>query len=402
MTPRRRVSDLTAIGAMVGSDLRQRLRDKSVVIFGLVVPFALILVMNATFGGLNPESLDPVSVTLVSARDDPSAEGLAKAIEMLRAPRVKLTRLTPADDNARESRLEQSVKSGRTDAAIVLPTDFTSSLMGGGRPAVTLHRRSGIGAVIISYVVDGFVNRATAAAQAAAVAGSRGLDPATIAKVAQDTASPAHDLALEIRDAPPGQLSTSGTLVAGQAAFFMYFTIGFGVIAYVGERELGTLPRLRSSPIARRTIVTAKVIVSFILGLVATSVLLAAGALLFDLHYDNLVTVGAVVVAGVGAVSALGLVMIRLASTADQAQMATSVIGVVFGLLGGSFFQITGSGLLARISDLTPTAAFIHGIGIGADGGTIADAASPLLILVGFGAVAAVVASLLPDRSTPR
>ena len=190
--------------------------------------------------------------------------------------------------------------------------------------------------------------------------------------------------------------------MAGQAAFFMFFTIGFGVVAYLEERELGTLPRLRSLPISPHTVMTAKAVVSFILGVVATAVLLLLGVILFDLRYENLLTVGVVVVVSVAAVTASSLVVVRVARTAEQAQMITAILGVVLGILGGSFFQLTGTGFFARLADLTPTAAFIRGVGVGADGGGIADAAAPLTFLLGFGAISVVAAVLLPDRSPAR
>jgi hypothetical protein len=49
---------------MTLSDLRQRIRDRSVLIFALVVPLALMFVFNLIFGGVTDLELEPVSVAV--------------------------------------------------------------------------------------------------------------------------------------------------------------------------------------------------------------------------------------------------------------------------------------------------------------------------------------------------
>src|SRR5690625_1720890 len=54
---------------MTATDLRQRVRDKSVLIFGILVPIALMSVMNMVFQ-TEDVSLDPVTVAASAAEDD--------------------------------------------------------------------------------------------------------------------------------------------------------------------------------------------------------------------------------------------------------------------------------------------------------------------------------------------
>ena len=49
---------------MTASDLRQRVRDRSVIIFALIVPLALMFVFNLVFGGLQNHDLKPVTVAV--------------------------------------------------------------------------------------------------------------------------------------------------------------------------------------------------------------------------------------------------------------------------------------------------------------------------------------------------
>ena len=104
-----------------------------------------------------------------------------------------------------------------------------------------------------------------------------------------------------------------------------------------------------------------------------------------------------VIVAAVVAVTSLVLVITRVARTSEQAQGANAMIGILMGVLGGSFFPITGSGLLGRISDLTPTAAFIRGLGITSGGGQVADLGGPLAVFAAFGVGALAISMALGD-----
>ena len=63
--------DLSAIWIMAVSDLRQRIRDRSVLIFALVVPIAIMIVFNLLFSGLgSSESLKPITVRVAAEPDD--------------------------------------------------------------------------------------------------------------------------------------------------------------------------------------------------------------------------------------------------------------------------------------------------------------------------------------------
>ena len=57
------------------------------------------------------------------------------------------------------------------------------------------------------------------------------------------------------------------------------------------------------------------------------------------------------IVAVVTASTSLMFIVAKLASTAEQAGVAQSILAVSLGLAGGAFFPITGTGLLARVLD---------------------------------------------------
>jgi ABC-2 type transport system permease protein len=75
------------------------------------------------------------------------------------------------------------------------------------------------------------------------------------------------------------------------------------------------------------------------------------------------------------------------AKTAEQASVFSSIIAVVLGFLGGTFFPVGQSGgLLAQLRFITPHAWFMQGLG-DLSGGNVADVLPAVLALLVFGAV---------------
>lgn len=384
----------SAIWTMTTSDLRQRLRDRSVFVFGLAVPFALMFVFNLLFSGVgSADSFDPVTVEVSGASGDDIAQGLVQTLGA-----VDILDITVEETSVEAARA--AVDDGDAQVAIVIPDGFTDSLAGGGNPEIEAVT-AGDGAIedqVVLSITDGYVQRIAASSRAAMAAGIAGVDSTQIEEIAQQVARTDPTMTISAGRAADEQLSLQGSLVAGQTALFMFFTVGFGVIGYLAERDYGTLPRLQSMPMHPRDIIIAKTLVSFILGVLATTVLLGAGSLLFDVSFGSFVPIAVLVLATVAAATSLVLLVVKVARTAEQASTINSILALVLGVLGGAFFPIGGGGLLATLSSLTPPASFIRGLGITQAGGGVGDLAGPLVNVVGFLLLALLLAIVLPQR----
>jgi ABC-2 type transport system permease protein len=91
-----------------------------------------------------------------------------------------------------------------------------------------------------------------------------------------------------------------------------------------------------------------------------------------------------------------------VARTAEQANLAQSILAMVLGVAGGAFFAVTARGLKGQLLDPTPVAAFQRGLGITAGGGGVADIGTPVLILLGFALAMVLLSRLLPNRGVTR
>lgn len=378
---------------LVAYDLRQRLRDGSVVVFSVIVPLALIFVLNLTFGGVDDLQLDRIRVATSAPADDEMAATLLDATLGSGAVDVRVTR-TSAD------RVRRLVERGDAALGLVVPEGFGERVRAGERVSVRAIEGDdgGLEPAIVITVLESVLGRFADGAVVARAAVDAGLEPATAADVAEQAAGAASTIRVDEGEAAKEQLPASGALVAGQAGLFLLFTAGFGVLSLLTEREQGTLARLRSMPMRPGLVVASKAVVSYVLGVVATSVLLTFGVVVFDVSFGSVAVVAALVLTVVAAATSLMFVVARLARTAEQAGMLQSIVALVMGIAGGAFVSISASGVLGRLLDLNPVAAFTRGLGIAHGGGGLAEVRSELAVMVGFALVAVAVSRLVPDR----
>ena len=378
---------------MTASDLRQRVRDRSVIIFSLVVPLALMSVMNLTMGDAGEPELKPVTVAASVPEGDRLGEALVGALSSTGVVEVTVEAVA-ADE------VQELARDGHAALGVVVPEGFTADVQRGAVATVDLVDGDGAGLEtdVLLSVVRAVLDQLAVGAHTAAAAARAGVPHDELAALAERAATQAPAVNLSQGETASEQLSVSGALVAGQAGLFLLFTVGFGVLALVTEREQGTLARLRSMPMPPGLVVVAKALVGYILGVVATTVLLTAGSVLFDVSFGSPVVVAVLVLCAVAAATSLMFIIARVARTAEQAGIAQSILAIVLGMAGGAFFPIAGTGLAGRLLDLNPVAAFTRGLGISSGGGGLSDIGVPVAILLGFAVVAVGVSRLVPDR----
>ncbi len=207
------------------------------------------------------------------------------------------------------------------------------------------------------------------------------IDPTELAAAAAATPSP-----IEIRDVSTQrrELDTETFYAAGMTVFFLFFTVQFGVTSLLDERRDGTLWRLVAAPIPRGSILGAKLLTSFALGLASMAVLAVATSLFLGADWGDPAGVALVLLAGV--LSAIGVMALiaTIARTAEQAGYAQAIAALTLGLLGGAFFPVARiGGAIATLSLLTPHAWFLHGLG------ELAGGAGPVAVLPAVGAMLA-------------
>ena len=380
---------------IAGKDLRQRLRDRSAVLMALVLPLGLAILFNLIFG--SAAAPRPFRYAVVDLDHGAVAQSFqAEVLQSIEQQGIVRLRAVGTVDEA-----HQLVDVGTVDAAFVLPAGLTAAVQSGRSAHLDV-----LGSVDSSTATD--VARSIARSYAAeltsvrlAVAASLpeghddGLAPQRLADLAVRAAVEARPLAVQDVSAAAKLLDTATYFPASMAVFFLFFTVQFGVASLLDERAGGTLSRLLAAPVAPLAVLAGKLLTSIILGIVSTSVLMMASAVLMGAQWGDPVAVGMLIVAGVLAATGITSLVASLATNAEQAGSWGAVIAVLLGLLGGVFFPIAQVSAMAGTASLmTPHAWFLRGLGELHGGGGPAAVLPAVAAMLAFAAVTSGVALL--------
>ncbi len=377
---------IRAVRTITTKDLRQRLRDKSFFLLGILTPLALTYVLNLVFGGAAEGELE-VSTGVVDAdASEISADLRANLIRLDGEGSIEVLDL-PADTDP-----GQAIDEHDLDAVLVIPDGFGEAIVAGGAPHLRVVENPDrpIQAGVAGSLLDGFAAELERTRLLAAAGEELGVTP--------DLEAATEDL--DVAEQRPGGAAVDPTarLIAGMAIMFVFFTVGFGVTTLLHERQDGTLARLLAAPIPREAILASKALVAYILGVLATSILLVTAGILMGAEWGPLLGVGALVLAGCLTAMALMAVVAGLARTAEGANAVQSVIAVGLAMLGGSWFPVPDEGVIGAVAKLTPHFWFLDGIEELAAASTWTVVGPSLAALVAIAVLTGVPATMLLRR----
>jgi ABC-2 type transport system permease protein len=373
---------MRAAMTIAAKDITERLRDRSAILLAVVIPLGLAFVLNATLSGVT-EGEFHTDVVVYDADGGEVAAGFWQLLGSVEDDGF-LTVATASNEAAARARIDD----GSVSAAILIPDGF-SAAVGANQPAelvVVANPDFPIEAQVVSSIASSFteeVNAVRLSVTTAQAAGS-GIDPADVAALVAAAQQQATPVVLEGIEAEESGFDFATFFAMGIAVFFLFFTVQFGILSLVDERDTGTMARLLAAPISRQSILVGKLLSSFAIGVASTVVLWWASSLLMGANWGNAFGVMMLIIVGVAAAMGLTAVVAMSAKTAEQAGALTAFIVVVLGMVGGVFFPITRDvGFLAVASRLTPHFWLMDGfqdLSAGAGVSTILPAAGAVLV----------------------
>jgi len=375
-------------------DLRRRMRDRTAVLVALVLPFGLAWIFSLTLGGADEGGFEAPYAVVSQDADGHLPDEFTGLLESL-----DFVTLREAGSVAEAERLAED---GDIDAAVVFPAGFTEQVQsgGGGEIEVIASPDSSIGSLVAVSLARSFGSSLDAVGlSVATVAGVGGeVDPPLVAR-----AQLIPQAAVIRTAAAADRVASQSTFFAiGMAVFFLFFAVEFGVRGLLEEREEGTLSRLLVAPVNPSSVIGGKALASFAVGLVSTTLLVVATTWLIGAEWGNPLGVALLVLGGVLAAVGVTAMVATLASTPAQAGAYVSIVAVVGGLLGGTFFPISQAGWLGTLRFLSPQGWLMEGFQELSAGGSLADIAAPLAgvlaIAVATGAIAWVRAKRMVAR----
>jgi linearmycin/streptolysin S transport system permease protein len=376
-----------------GKDLKARLRDRSALLIGIVVPLGLAFIFNAIFGGVSGNS-KAIALGVVNAdRGAASARFVSGVLGAVGRSGLIAIRREPTVARARAL-----AANGTLDAVIIIPAGFSARVASQRHAAMQVigNVDAPISAEVARSIADSYaadLNRVRlSVATVVAADGPAAAAPARIQALATRAAAAAVPVAVADVSAKSKELDQKSFFAAGMAVFFLFFTVQFGVTSLLEERNDGTMARLAAAPISRGSILAAKLLTSFCLGVISMLVLVVATTLLFGASWGNPLGVAVLVIAAILAATGIMALIATFAKNAEQAGNWQAVVAVVLGLLGGTFFPVSlAPGILSRLTYVAPQAWFMRGLG-DLRGGSLSVVWVPALAMLAFAAVTSAIA----------
>lgn len=367
-------------------DLRQKVRDRSAIILAVIAPLSLAILFSTAI----PSSQTTFHATFVVVDLDggPVARGLVDGpLGALTTAGIRVeTRATEAEARA-------MVDDGSASVAIVIPAGFSDAAQAARATELVVvgDANSTLATQVAQSVLAGFASSVEGVQVAVATVlatSSSAPDPATVRQLTQ-AALGAPAPITTVADSTGNRLASTPTYyAAAMAVLFLFFAAQFGVVSIHAERRAGTLARMLAAPISSRSVLFGKVLVSMVLGVVSMGIVALATTLLIGADWGDPVAVAALIFATVLAASGIALLVVGFTKTEEQASSLTSIVAMVFAVLGGSFYPLSQAPeALAAVSLFTPHAWFLRGVNDLASHGGLAIIVPSLAVLTTIGLI---------------
>ena len=227
-----------------------------------------------------------------------------------------------ADVTSRDE-LRRWIESGKVQAAIVVPPDYTRDLKRGRTAQVQV-------------IVDAADPLASQAAMSGATLGAQ----QQALQILAGPGGPVVPIAVSVRPLYNPTLRSATYIVPGIVGVLLSLTLVIVMsMAIVRERERGTLEQLVVTPISRTSLMLGKVLPFVMVGYVQMTVILLLGRWVFDVPIRGSVTLLYAAALGfIGANLATGLFLSTMVRTQAQAMQAGMMVLLPNLLLSGFMF----------------------------------------------------------------
>lgn len=401
-------------------DMKLIFRDPTALIMMLLAPFLITLGMGLITGRFSANTNSGISNIPVAIVNQDEGE-LGKALEAVFSS-DELADLLEPTFAATPAEARQLVEADQASAAIIIPQNFSASIIPDERGSTTgetvqisfiANSNSPTYSGILRSILDAFltqveVGRIGAEVTLSQVAQTGKLTPELAAQLGAVLGT---EFGQQSAQAQPIQLentTASGSAVKfdllmyfapGMALMFLMFTVSNGGRTLLLENRTGTLPRMMQTPTTSAQILGGKLLGIFLTAIAQLAILIGSTTLLFRLDWGEPLGVILLILAAAFAASGWGSFIATLFKTPAQVANFGSIIMLVFGLLGGSFLDMS---LLPKwvstLSKITPNAWGLQGFTTLAGGGTLSSIGEPLLALLIMGIILFALASFWMSR----
>ena len=374
--------------------------------FGLVLLIVMPIFMMGMVGFIYPSNTNsgnnlPVAVVNLDGGNNNSTLASQAFISVLqqingKTSMFKLTTLSS------EAALKDSIQSGDLEGGIIIPSNFSASILGGKQGTVMIMTDTSnpqVSATIQTLLSAVFNEMSTGMAQQKVMA----LDPSVGSDGALAIVQP---LKVVTQGIVPGSSNYFEFVAPGIMAMTVMMSVMTGLPGAISqEKEVGTMDGMMVAPISRLSIILGKTLAQTARGLLQGVILMILAVSLFGVTIQgNILLVFGLMLLGVFSFVGLGIVLTSITSDQQTATMLMTTIMFPMMFLSGVFFPIQQMPwYMQDISKMLPlsyaTDALRKVVVLGAG---IPDIATDLTILISFGIVMTAIAVPVFRRAMTR
>jgi ABC-2 type transport system permease protein len=391
----------TAVATIGYVEVRRYLADRVALFTTVLMPVILVLVIGLSIGGAQ----ERFAVGVIDGDGSATSQEL---VTLLGEANLDTTAYDDPADMSRDIRL------GFLSAGVVIDPGFEAALESGDQQArvtMNLEQASANGsAVATSITAATGALTAVPTAVRVTVAALDADDPPVADVAAQVAEGVIADTAVvTTREVLVGTVREEdrngfATAVPTQLTLFVFLNGMLAGMTLVESRRLGISRRMLSTPTGVGPHILGIGAGRWALGLIQAVLLLAIGALMFQVDFGHWPTVSVLVLLWTALSAAVGMVLGAVGRTPDQVVALSVPLGIGLAMLGGSMWPLSVVPEFMRVlGHLTP-----HGwandawIAIINDGARVPDVATEMGVLLAITVALAGLAVVLLRRSLSR
>jgi ABC-2 type transport system permease protein len=380
-------------------DLMELFRNK----MGLIMLVLMPILMMSMAGFIFPSStsISHVSVALVN---EDEGYGNYTASVMLIATLEKMNNsggMMTISNASSLDEVREIIQRGEVEGGIIIPSNFTSSLMTGRQGTITVvtdQSNPQMSMLLQIALKEVFEQIGTWVAQQN-VQGLPGVN-------ASNSLAMVKPYSVQTEGAVPGHFSYFDFMAPGLMAMTVMMSVMTGLPAAIShEREVGTLDGMMVAPINRLAIILGKTLAQTARGILQGILILTLAVILFGVTiHGNILLIFALLLLGVFSFVGLGVVITSFAKDQETAMMVMMALMFPMMLLSGVFFPTQQMPWymqdISKVLPLTYAATALRKVMVLGAGPSIIT--TELAVLIGFGVVMTTIAVPVFKRAMTR
>ena len=383
-------------------DMMELYRNK----FGLVLLIIMPLFMMGMIGFIYPTNGSsganlPVAVVNMDTGYNNSTIGSQTFVAVLQQINQK-TSMMQLTTSPSVAALKDSIQKGNLEGGIIIPGNFTASLLSGSQGVVTIMTDTSnpqVSTTIETLLTQVFGGMGTALAQQNVMKLSPSVTPSTALAIVEP-------YRVTTQGIVPGSTNYFEFVAPGIMAMTVMMSVMTGLPGAISqEKEVGTMDGMMVAPINRLSIILGKTLAQTARGLLQGVVLMILAMALFgETVQGNILLVFGLLLLGVFSFVGLGIVLTSFTSDQQTATMLMTTLMFPMMFLSGVFFPIQQMPWymqdISKVLPLTYATDALRKVMV--LGASIPDITTELTILVAFGIVMTAIAVPVFRRAMTR